>query len=77
MTIREVQMYTVDCDRCGRNADEDTDYCAWGDKSMAIEMAKDGSEYSEVDGKLYCPGCIEYDEATDEYRGAKPQEVIS
>lgn len=68
MSIREVTMFTYDCDRCGRNADEGTDYSCWGDRESAIEMAKDGGQYEEFDGKLYCPECVEYDEEADEFR---------
>ena len=68
MSVREVAMFTVDCDRCGRNADEGTDYSCWPDHESAIEMAKDGVEYQDFEGKLFCPECIEYDDETDEYR---------
>ena len=37
-------MYTVDCDGCGANADEGTDYSCWPDHESAIEMAKYGGE---------------------------------
>lgn len=61
-------MFTLDCDRCGTNADEGTDYSCWGDKEFAIEMAKDGAEFREVDGKYYCPECMDYDEESDEWK---------
>lgn len=68
MTVRAVEMFTVDCDGCGRNADEGSDYAAWGDRESAVAMAKDGAQFEEFDGRLYCPECVVYDEEADEYR---------
>lgn len=74
MSIREIPMFTVDCDGCGANADEGSDYAGWSDKECAVEMARDGAEYREIDGKMLCPECVEWDEETDEPR-AKLQVV--
>ena len=66
--IRKVTMYQAVCDGCGKaHVNEFLGYCAWVDKSSAVEDAVD-SEWTEIDGKLYCPDCYEYDEKTDEYK---------
>lgn len=65
--IREVAMYTVDCDRCGRNADEGTNYSAWVSADDAFCSATaDADFWSDEDGKHYCSGCHHYcDELND------------
>ena len=62
--IQKVEMYQAVCDRCGRKfGNEFTD-------DMARYMAK-MCDWQEIDGKLYCPNCVEWDEETDSY---KPKE---
>lgn len=68
MSIREVTMFTLDCDGCGQNADEGTDYAGWSDRETAVEMAREGFGFHEIDGKFYCPECVVLDEETDEWR---------
>lgn len=59
--IREVTMYQAVCDGCGRGFGlELTD-------GMARYMAK-MRDWQEINGKLYCPDCVEYDEETDSYK---------
>jgi hypothetical protein len=57
--IRAVTYYTVDCDGCGKNADEGGDYTAWGAEEDAWESADDAG-YSLVSGKHYCEDCSHY-----------------
>lgn len=73
MSIREKTMFTIDCDRCGKNADAETDYSCWPDIDSATEAARDAEWHLTDDGKHYCWGCMEYDEETDEY---KPKEAV-
>lgn len=68
MSVQEVPMFTVFCDGCGSNADEGSDYAGWSDKETAVEIAKDGAEYREIEGKHFCPECVEVDEETDEWK---------
>ena len=60
--IREVTMYQAVCDWCGKW----NPTCKTKRKAMIIAMALKG--WQEINGKLYCLGCYEYDEETDEYK---------
>ncbi len=57
--IKEVTMYTVVCDRCGKTADEGTDYSCWDEEFAARDVASEAGwiEHNEND---YCPGCVEW-----------------
>lgn len=70
--IEKVEMYQAVCDRCGESYyDEFNGFVAWSDKCTAKDAAINGGEWHEIDGKLYCPNCIEYDNEIDDY---KPKE---
>ena len=59
--ICEVTMYQAVCDGCGRKTGKYN--------SMKKLNAKGGCWlWVEIDGKLYCPDCVEYDEQTHEYK---------
>lgn len=45
--IKSKPYYWVECDLCGRNAQEGSDFTAWGDASSAVDAAVDG-EFSEI-----------------------------
>ena len=65
--IIPVEMYQCVCDGCGKGyVDEFNGYGAWGDESTAREEALEGG-WHEIDGKFYCPGCVEWNEETDDY----------
>lgn len=59
--IKEILMYTVVCNNCGKDVNEGADFCAWNDKGFAQDVAaeagwiKDGDEH-------YCPDCVSYDD---------------
>ena len=66
--IQEVKMYQAVCDGCGR-------------KSKILDTANDAMFYAlsddgwyGLDGKLYCPDCVEYDEETDRYKPKKKEQ---
>lgn len=61
--IRELTIYQAVCDVCGRNASQVTDDAR---ESVFSAMRNDG--WREIDRKLYCPDCYEYDEKTDKYK---------
>ena len=61
--IKEVKMYSVICDRCGRILE---DGAFWEDKSSAISYALK-SKWAEIGDKHYCPDCYEFDDELDEY----------
>lgn len=54
-------MYTVICDNCGHDSNENGEYSGWSDSSYAVDVAKD-CEFEEIDDKHYCPNCYEYDD---------------
>ena len=37
--IKEVIMYTVICDGCGKDSNYDSEYSAWSDKGYAVDCA--------------------------------------
>ena len=61
--IREVTMYQAVCDGCGLESDG-----AWRTAELAVCESVDMDDWREIDGKLYCPDCYEYDEETREYK---------
>lgn len=58
--IKEVTMYTIHCDRCGRDACKGAEYRAWDSPESVLEMACDG--WLHEDGKDYCYECLEWNE---------------
>ena len=60
--IKEITMYTVICDNCGRNSGDDSDYSCWGTPGDAFDIASEESNYIENEGKHYCPDCHTYDD---------------
>jgi len=72
--IRKVTMYQAVCDGCGINhINENMGYCAWVDGCGAVEDACEAG-WTEIDGKLYCPDCYEYDEETDDFKPKKKED---
>ncbi len=59
--IQEVKMYTVICDNCKKDSNEDTDYSCWNDKEYAQDVATEADWITE-DDKHYCPNCYSYDD---------------
>lgn len=64
--IKEVKMYSVVCDRCGKTFGENDGIDCWVDICTAREQAMQ-SEWAEIGDKHYCPDCYEFDEELDEY----------
>lgn len=71
--IRKVDMYQCVCDGCGKGyVNEDLGYCAWVDaESARVNALESDTGWQEIDGKIYCPDCVVWDEETDSY---KPKE---
>ena len=65
--IREVTMYQVVCDRCGRSCAETGGIMAWANQDSA-RIAAWKSGWLLVDHETYCHDCVEYDEETDKYK---------
>ena len=66
--IREVKMFAVFCDNCGKQCtDDDAGFCAWTDTVGAEESASESGWLIDesLDGvkypKHYCPDCYSYD----------------
>lgn len=59
--IKEVKMYTVVCDNCGRDVNENADYSCYNDKVFAQDVAMESDWLKEGD-KHYCPNCYTYDD---------------
>ena len=59
--IKTIKMFTVICDRCGKDSNAGSDYAAWSDLEGAVETALEADWYCE-DGKHYCPDCFKYDD---------------
>ena len=57
--IKEVKMFTVVCDNCGKDCNEGQDYSCWNDESYALDVAME-SNWERVDGKHICPLCYSY-----------------
>jgi hypothetical protein len=55
---KEVTMYTIICDRCGKDACEGTDYSGWDCIEGVRESACEG--WLHADGKDYCCECVEW-----------------
>lgn len=69
--IKKVEMYSCVCDGCGKtHVNDELGYIAWVDECQAFADAEEYG-WTEIDGKLYCPNCYEYDEETDEYMPKK------
>jgi len=54
--IKEIPMYTVICDGCGKNSCDIWDYAGWKKKKNALACAK-GADWIEKNNKHYCPDC--------------------
>lgn len=63
--IQEVTMYQAVCDGCGRCIGTQIS------RSHVINSALNHCGWQEINGKLYCPDCYEYDEETNEYKPNK------
>ena len=59
--LKEVKMYIVVCDNCGKDVNKDAEYSAWNDKNYAVEVAME-SDWIKENDKHYCPDCFTYDD---------------
>jgi len=56
MSVQQVPMYRVICDRCGISAHEHGDYYAWTEVEGA-EIEADASDWTIEGGNHLCPDC--------------------
>jgi len=59
--IKEVTMYTVICDNCGKDLCEGQEFSCWNDDLTAHELAMEENWIKE-ESKHYCPDCYDYDD---------------
>ena len=60
--IKEITVYTVICDRCGKDSNSGEEHCGWSDKDIAFDIAVDYADFIEIDRKHYCSNCYFYDD---------------
>ena len=66
-------MYQAVCDECASiHFNELYIKDRFDNARMAVESAV-GEGWQEIDGKLYCPDCLVYDEETDSYKPKKKE----
>lgn len=61
------------CDCCGNYYDSIDTEDHLSVQEAIEEMVADG--WADIDGKLYCPDCYEYNEDTDEYEVKKCMQI--
>lgn len=73
MSFKEITMFTVICERCGKDvySDCDTFSCA-GSKQDALDIALDEFNWHEIAGRHYCPDCVEWNEDESELIPKQP-----
>ena len=59
--VKEVTMFTVVCDNCGKDVKKDAEYSAWNEKTFAEDIAMEADWIKEND-KHYCSDCFTYDD---------------
>jgi hypothetical protein len=74
VSVEQVTMYRVICDRCGETAQQD-DYYAWADFSQALDEARD-AEWLITDDGDWCHDCVIPAE-TDEGYAPNPEPVAA
>lgn len=65
MGIIKIDAYGVECDRCKKMYEDGfTGISFWADENEAFNNAQENSDWTEVNGKHYCPNCFTVDEET-------------
>lgn len=60
--IKNLTIYTVICDNCGKDSTDECLYSGWSDADYAIEQAEDAGFETIGHEKHYCPDCFYYDD---------------
>jgi hypothetical protein len=61
--IKELKIYTVICDSCGKDSADGAEYAGWNDKDFSVDCAVDDDWVKHPDGiHHYCPNCYEYND---------------
>jgi hypothetical protein len=59
--LKQVTMYTIVCDGCGKDVNADTDYSCWSEIEHNEEVRHEAG-WEKLDEKHYCTDCFEYDD---------------
>jgi hypothetical protein len=59
--LKEVKIYTIVCDICGKDVNEGSGYSGWDDEGYNEDIRKDAG-WEKVDDNHYCTDCFEYDD---------------
>lgn len=58
--IKEFKCYTLLCDNCGADVNEDTEFSGYEDIEHSRDIASE-NDWIEHEGKWYCYDCYAYD----------------
>ena len=58
---KEITIYTLICDNCGKDSNEHSEYSGWDEIDFVKQQADEDGWISEED-KDYCPSCFSYDD---------------
>jgi hypothetical protein len=59
--IKEITMYSILCNKCGKDVCEEDEYSGWNDQGYVNDIAMENGWHIDEDAH-YCPDCYEYDE---------------
>jgi len=59
--IKEVKMYTLICDNCGKDVCDGAEYSGWNYQGFVKQIASE-EDWIEHEGSDYCPDCYTCDE---------------
>ena len=65
--IQKAEKYQAVCDGCGKKT-------KLYSSMHSLNMRTNIWAWWEINGKLYCPDCVEYDEETDSYKPKKAEQ---
>ena len=60
--IQKVEMYQAVCDRCGKKSGR------YKSLSRIMWVMEYFNTWNEIDGKIYCRNCVEWDQKTKSYK---------
>lgn len=66
MSIKEITMYTVECDSCGTTSGDNSEFAGWTEKFAALDEATAFAGFIEHEEKHYCPNCTQWNEDESE-----------
>jgi hypothetical protein len=58
--IKEVKMYTIICDNCGKDLCDGTEYSCWNDEDYVKDSARESDWHITEDDKHYCDDCYSW-----------------